>query len=279
MTEFICKPPVGNSADRNSRMVWPTGWRRTNPFLNDYKLDDGTKMGCHTGVDLLRRDTTTRGQPVFAIGSGRVVHAKLISASRTWGNVVVIYHGEVDGEPLFSRYAHLQAMVDVTDVDADTKIGTVGSGPANSGMVPHLHFDISTTSVLFSKQPSEGPGHWPFKKHLVEKHYVDPEKWFAKPHTITKDAKGHMIGARQPAVATEMRVVIHPKGVQVRKNPSVLAELIHELKKGTKLSLMRAGAGHADGFTWAQIGDGEMKGFWVAVCTKDQKEFYLGPDK
>lgn len=280
MAEFICKPPVGNSADRNARMIWPTGWRRTNPFLNDYKLDDGTKMGCHTGVDLLRKDGNTRGQPVFAIGAGRVVHSGPLSG-RTWGNVIVIYHGMVDNKPLFSRYAHLLNIEDLDDpdVDADTKIGTVGSGPPKSGMVPHLHFDISNTGVLFSNRPQEGPGHWPFKSHLVDANYENPETWFKLAHTVTKDAKGLPVGSRQPTLDTAICIVTHPRGVQVRKTPSISATPVLELKKGARLSVKKRGWGTADGFKWAQIGEGEMESFWVTISTEDDKVVFLGIDK
>ena len=281
MTDFICKPPVGNSADRDNCIIWPAGWKNTNKFLRNYTLDDGTKMGHHTGVDLLRKDGSTRGQPVFAIGAGKIVHKGPLPG-KTWGNVVVIYHGIVDGKPLFSRYAHLLKIVDREDpiVDVDTKIGTVGSGPPGSGMVAHLHFDISNSAVLFSNRPKEGPDHWPFKRRSVEANYVNPEDWFDLSHTITKDAKGLPTGSRQPTFAFDRRIVIHPKGVQVRKSPSLSAELIQDLKQGTKLALLRAGAGNAHGFTWAQIGEGEMKGFWVTICTSEEpKEFFLGLDK
>jgi murein DD-endopeptidase MepM/ murein hydrolase activator NlpD len=97
--------------------------------------------GCstyHTGVDFV----PGYGAAIFAIADGVVVEHS--EGGSTWGNFVVIQH-EIDGETVFSGYAHMQSASSPLAVGDVIKvgdfIGLVGATGQVSGA--HLHFTIS----------------------------------------------------------------------------------------------------------------------------------------
>lgn len=98
----------------------------------------------HSGVDW----AASAGTPIKCAGAGTVLQArgKNVSGSpggRSWGNRVIISHGNYGGDELYSGYAHMQDAlfphVQVGDVVAPGQvIGYVGSTGASTGN--HLHF-------------------------------------------------------------------------------------------------------------------------------------------
>ena len=143
-------------------IVWPRTWVDVNPIGNRYSL------GYHTGADLNMRDNKDAHSPIYAAADGVVTTAGRLSGS--WGNVIVINHGLLpDGHTVYARYAHVENMlVKVEDtVTRGQKIAQVGQfAPGNW----HLHFDISTTTVL-RDHPSDWPG---FDLQRVLASYTDP---------------------------------------------------------------------------------------------------------
>ena len=88
----------------------------------------------HAGVDYAAPAGTT----IRAVLPGRVTQA---GNSGGWGNTVVIDHGTVNGEHLFTRYAHMLTAPAVKvgqTVTAGQTIGQVGSTGDSTGN--HLHF-------------------------------------------------------------------------------------------------------------------------------------------
>jgi hypothetical protein len=91
--------------------------------------------GPHTGVDF----PAELGTEVIATADGRVKIAKNLGE---WGNLVVISHGEIDGELITTYYAHLQDLKVYVgqDVRRGDIIGKVGVTGLATG--PHLHYEV-----------------------------------------------------------------------------------------------------------------------------------------
>lgn len=290
----VFKSPVGNKLARDSAQasgkIWPDPWIDSNHYGNIYVLN-GHKAR-HTGADL-NIPGGDLGARVFAMGPGIVKFAGEISGSNTWGNVVIIKHGTVDGKPLFSRYAHLlsieKTITEGAEVTADTLIGFVGKGPVGSGMDPHLHFDISTSEKLSEK---ENAGDWPGTNEArLAADYVDPKEWLKDPHVINKDAKGNPVGNAQPAGSDSGSRTVNP---QVMPSASsvvdwfVIArpntELRAELSKPTGNTLPFGFSFPLESnpqlvlhekFLWVQISDGPLKGHWVKHSNESKSEVYV----
>jgi murein DD-endopeptidase MepM/ murein hydrolase activator NlpD len=94
----------------------------------------------HTGIDM----PNEIGQTVRAAGSGMIAWAGPgFQNTSSYGNVVLIEHDfGYDGQPLYSLYAHLSAVLVFNGqrVSAGDAIGLVG----NSGRVtgPHVHYEV-----------------------------------------------------------------------------------------------------------------------------------------
>jgi murein DD-endopeptidase MepM/ murein hydrolase activator NlpD len=114
-------------------MAWPSSGPRTSgygyrthPIYGDRRL--------HTGIDL----GPGSGAPIVAALDGTVI-ARYFSSS--YGNLTVIDHGIVGGQPLTTAYAH-QSSASVSDgerVRRGQVIGRVGNTGNSTG--PHLHFE------------------------------------------------------------------------------------------------------------------------------------------
>lgn len=170
--------PVGTAEQRSGTQLWPTGWADASPFAQLY-FKGTPSEAYHTGADLNwgRGPYDDKGQPVYACASGVIVFAASLSV---WGNVIIIRHDPLyspDGEVIYSRYGHIQEMkVKAGDrVKKGDQIAEVGD--AFGRFVPHLHFDLSPTTILERK-----PEDWP-KTNLqyLLKNYVNP-KDFIKSH-------------------------------------------------------------------------------------------------
>lgn len=110
--------------------------------------------GCstaHSGIDF----TPGAGAAIFAIADG-IVYEHGESGS-SWGNYVIIQH-TIDGQTVYSGYAHMQSASSPMAVGQEVKVGDfvglVGSTGQATGS--HLHFTISLGEPM---------------------HYVDPYTW------------------------------------------------------------------------------------------------------
>lgn len=110
--------------------------------------------GCstaHTGIDF----GPGNGAAIFAIADGVVYeHGE---GGSSWGNFVIIQH-EIDGQTVYSGYAHMQSASSPLVVGEEIKVGDfVGLvGQTGQATGPHLHFTISIGDPL---------------------HYIDPYSW------------------------------------------------------------------------------------------------------
>ncbi len=117
------------------KMIWPvTGFRVTSNF--GYRRHPiHRKRIMHTGLDLAK----PRNTPVKAADSGTVIHSGWRGG---YGKVVMINHGNRNGQNIVTLYAHLQS----TSVRKGQKVskgnivGKVGSTGYSTG--PHLHFEV-----------------------------------------------------------------------------------------------------------------------------------------
>jgi peptidase M23-like protein len=279
----VFKSPVGNKIARDSAQasgkIWPDPWIDSNHYGNVYTLNNGREAR-HTGADLNIAGGDL-GERVFAMGPGIVRFAEEIGGDSLWGNVVIIDHGRVDGKHLFSRYAHLLSIEDGIkegiEVTADTLIGFVGSGPAGSGMDPHLHFDISTTEKLSVR---ENAGDWPgMNQARLAADYVDPKEWLKGSHVINKDAMGNPVNDAQPAGPDPDSKTLRTSGIPAAASIIdwfVIAhphtELRAQLSTPTGNTLPFSFSFPLESnpqlvlheeFLWVQISDGPLKGHWV----------------
>ncbi len=130
---------------------------RDDPW-RDYKIDallcdpgyfTQFKGVWHPGEDWNGRGggDTDLGDPIFAVAHGLVLHAKFIPGS--WGNVVLVRHSLPDGTPMWSQYAHLDA-IHVAEGDVllrGQQVGTMGRGDPKAKMKVHLHFEVRVTEL------------------------------------------------------------------------------------------------------------------------------------
>ena len=165
--------PVGTSEQRSGTTVWPSGWRDASPFGTRYFIGTPSEA-YHTGADLnFGGPYEDKGMACYACASGVVT---LAARMGVWGNLVVIRHDplyEPSGRVIYSRYGHVQNMrVSAGDrVARGQRICEVGD--AFGRFVPHLHFDLSATTLLETR-----PSNWPKLDYdLLVANYIDPLDW------------------------------------------------------------------------------------------------------
>lgn len=149
--------PVGDP-DGNGAYVDPSTGTRHEGWYVATSFGERYDLGLHPGEDWNGRGggNTDLGQPVFAIGAGRVVEAAEFGGG--WGRIVVIEHRFRErgaDRTVRSLYAHL-SRIDVGAGDLVTRrqrIGAIGRGPANAWLA-HLHLEIRTDLEL-------APDYWP----------------------------------------------------------------------------------------------------------------------
>lgn len=114
-------PTTGSTLIANWR--WPATGKIINTFSS---AESGNK-----GIDI----SGSRGQPVLATASGRVVYAG--NALRGYGNLIIIKHND----DYLSAYAHNDTMLvcEQEEVKGGQKIATMGSTGSSS---VRLHFEI-----------------------------------------------------------------------------------------------------------------------------------------
>ncbi len=168
--------PVGTSEQRRSETVWPPGWRDAAPFGQLYFVGTPSEA-YHTGADLnFGKPYADKGMACYACASGVVT---LAARMGVWGNLVIIRHDplyEPSGRVLYSRYGHVQNMrVSAGDrVARGQRICEISD--AFGRFVPHLHFDLSPTTLLETR-----PSNWPKTNYnLLVANYVDPLDWIRR---------------------------------------------------------------------------------------------------
>lgn len=119
------------------------GW----PFsLNDVTSEFGWRSGTnsfHEGIDFSYGGIG--GADIHPIGAGTVTTNAYSSG---WGNYVIVFHGTVDGNDLYSLYAHMVNPSPVavgTEVTDTAVLGQVGNTGNSFG--EHLHLETHVTSV------------------------------------------------------------------------------------------------------------------------------------
>jgi len=123
----------------NGPVRWPFPYQV--PISSGFGDRAAPCRGCstvHTGVDF----TPGWGAAIFAMADGVVVeHGE---SGTSWGNFVVIQH-EIDGETVFSGYAHMQSASSPLNVGDVIKVGDfVGLvGMTGQATGAHLHFTVS----------------------------------------------------------------------------------------------------------------------------------------
>ncbi len=163
--------PVGSAEERSAARVWPSGWADASPFAVLY-FEGTPSEAYHTGADLnWGSPYADKGLPIYSCASGVVVFAAKLSV---WGNVIVIKHDPLrtpNGYIIYSRYGHVQDMLVQAGqrVKRGEQIAEIGD--AFGRFVPHLHFDLSPTTILETR-----PSDWPGKDlSRLLKNYIDPK--------------------------------------------------------------------------------------------------------
>lgn len=89
----------------------------------------------HTGVDY----SATMGTSIKSVADGVVVAAGWGSS---YGNRVIVYHGQSNGQPVVTLYAHMSriSVAVGAKVKAGGELGKVGS--TGSSTAPHLHLEV-----------------------------------------------------------------------------------------------------------------------------------------
>ena len=168
--------PVGSQQERRSSQLWPPGWRDAAPFAQLYFA--GTPSAAyHTGADLnFGTPFQDKGMPIYSIANGVVTFAGALSV---WGNVVIVRHDPLyvpGGEVTYARYGHVQS-TSVRPGDRVVRGQQVAEiGDAFGRYTPHLHFDISPTSILESR-PQDWPG---LDRARLLKTYIDPKYYISQ---------------------------------------------------------------------------------------------------
>lgn len=114
-----------------------------------------------------------QGEPVYAIAHGKVIFSGWNSAL---GNVILLQHKTLDGNFVWSQYAHLDRL-DVSKgelVQRRQQIGTVGRGP-NNRYSAHLHFEIRKHNLTANAWPRTNGVPW--DKGKVLKYWLNPSEF------------------------------------------------------------------------------------------------------
>ncbi len=152
--DFPVGGPDAKGAYTDPQGTTHTGWKV------DTRVGDAYPLGIHNGEDWNGKGggNTDLGQPVTAIGHGRVLHAA--DFGQPWGNVVVVEHVLYENHEkrtVHSAYGHLLEIDESVHVGAVVKrggpIGTIGRDPDGT-YYAHLHLEIRA-------DPSLSPTFWP----------------------------------------------------------------------------------------------------------------------
>lgn len=116
----------------------------TNPNMSShYGPRDFASDPWHTGIDF----AAPSGTPILAATDGVVLF--IAQMPNGFGNYIVVYHGDYNGEPVCTMYAHMSAFGNYRQgdpVSAGDVIGYVGSTGLSTG--PHLHFQLHVGDTI-----------------------------------------------------------------------------------------------------------------------------------
>ncbi|MFJ5161422.1 murein hydrolase activator NlpD [Pantoea sp. NPDC088449] len=126
-TAPVVAPPTVSSTTNSTTPVGSWRWPTDGKIIDNFSAAEGGNKG----IDI----AGSRGQPVVATASGRVVYAG--NALRGYGNLIIIKHND----DYLSAYAHNDSMLvrEQQEVKAGQKIATMGSTGTSS---VRLHFEI-----------------------------------------------------------------------------------------------------------------------------------------
>lgn len=139
-SDKLTKMLRGTSASSGGNIVTTAGFLRpvggpiTSPFGWRQHPIFGSRT-FHSGIDI----GAASGTPVKAANSGNVVYVGWYGG---YGKVVIINHGNYNGKPTSTLYAHLSSysVSNGTSVSKGQIIGHVGTTGYSTG--PHLHFEV-----------------------------------------------------------------------------------------------------------------------------------------
>lgn len=128
------KPSAGSTVQVTTGFIKPISGPITSPF--GYRIHPIFKSRIfHSGIDI----GGPNGGSIKASNNGKVIYAGWYGG---YGQVVILDHGIVRGQPITTLYAHMSA-ISVSKGQTVTKgqqIGREGSTGYSTG--PHLHFEV-----------------------------------------------------------------------------------------------------------------------------------------
>jgi murein DD-endopeptidase MepM/ murein hydrolase activator NlpD len=159
--------PIGTVLERSQRSPgkWPGKWYDATGYAKMYTVPPNP-TAYHTGADFNLPNDGDAHAAVFAPANGMIVFAGELAV---WGKVVIIKHVLPNGAPLWSRLAHLEAIMVAKGavISIGEQVGTVGN--ANGRYAYHLHYDIASIDL------GATPGDWPgMNLAKVKGNYVNP---------------------------------------------------------------------------------------------------------
>lgn len=177
--------PVGNADGKGTYTSKQNGKRYSGWYIAA-ETAEAYSLGIHTGEDWngIGGGDTDLGQPVNAIGAGKVIAAA--DYGSPWGNIIMIEHHYLQNnqvDTIFSLYAHLDSLgaeIGQT-VQRRELIGTIGTG---GGAYPaHLHLEIRK-STLRDKPVDFWPSSNGWDSATVASHYLDPTAFISAHRTL-----------------------------------------------------------------------------------------------
>lgn len=167
--------PVGD-ADGGGSYTDPAGGTHDGWYVAT-ETGEVYSLGIHTGEDWNGRGggNTDLGQPVYAMGAGRVVDAG--QYGQPWGNIVTIEHVFYENHErrtVRSSYAHLDVIAPGIErgavVTRRQRIGTIGRDP-EATFPAHLHLELRADLTL---PPTFWPSSNGWSAEQVAAAYLDP---------------------------------------------------------------------------------------------------------
>lgn len=161
--------PVGTQVERDAARAWAGQWFDATGYGDGTVQDYGSY---HTGADLNLPAFADTKAPVYASASGVVVFVGVASGFQV--QTVVIAHGDVDGVPIWTRYAHITD-VRVTKnqlITRGTQLGVIGDYLPAGVSNDHLHFDVARIDL--GAKPADWPGN---DLARLTRDYLNPLDW------------------------------------------------------------------------------------------------------
>lgn len=127
----------GMEYDPDGPHAFPLQGYTTPNMSSHYGPRDFASDPWHTGIDF----AAPTGTPILAAADGVVLF--IAQMPNGFGNYIVVYHGDYNGTPVCTMYAHMSAFGNYRQgdpVSAGDVIGYVGSTGLSTG--PHLHFQL-----------------------------------------------------------------------------------------------------------------------------------------